>query len=79
MSTSTLKHVQRRHFFVRECVENGELVVLPVDTSRNVADVLTKVLCVARFRELAAALYGGFGAVLGAMGAVWDRRRDGDG
>ena len=37
-----MKHVQRRHFFVRDMVESFELEVPYVETSKNAADILTK-------------------------------------
>ena len=37
-----MKHVQRRHFFVRDMVESFELEVPFVRTSDNAADILTK-------------------------------------
>ena len=37
-----MKHVDRRHFFVRECVEEHKLRVPYVATADNLADFLTK-------------------------------------
>ena len=37
-----MKHVQRRHFYVRDMVESFELVVPYVRTEDNLADFLTK-------------------------------------
>ena len=37
-----MKHVQRRHFFVRDMVESLELEVPYVPTSKNPADFFTK-------------------------------------
>ena len=39
-----VKHVERRHFFIRECVENGQLTVPYVNTVDNLADFFTKPL-----------------------------------
>ena len=39
-----MKHVERRHFFVRECVENLQIVVPYVPTCDNLADFFTKAL-----------------------------------
>ena len=48
-----MKHVQRRHFFVRDMVESFELEVPFVPTEKNAADLLTKPMkSAARFREL---------------------------
>ena len=38
------KHIARRHFFIREMVEEGRLVVPFVRTSENLADFFTKPL-----------------------------------
>ena len=38
------KHIERRHYFIRECVENGKLRVPFVPTADNVADFFTKPL-----------------------------------
>ena len=37
-----MKHVQRRHFFVRDMVESFELEVPFVHTADNIADMFTK-------------------------------------
>ena len=47
-----VKHVERRHFYVRECVENHLLVVPFVSTHDNLADFLTKSLAPAQFFRL---------------------------
>ena len=48
-----MKHVQRRHFFVRDMVESFELEVPYVNTHDNLADFFTKPMKTAsRFREL---------------------------
>ena len=39
-----MKHVSRRHFFVRECVENLQIVVPFVASADNLADFFTKPL-----------------------------------
>ena len=49
---SRMKHVARRHFFVRECVENLQLVVPFVRTHENLADFFTKPLEPKKFFEL---------------------------
>ena len=38
------KHIDRRHYLIRECVENGLLRVPFVPTNDNVADFFTKPL-----------------------------------
>ena len=47
-----MKHVERRHFFVREKVEEGQLTVPYVRTDENMADFFTKVLPTAQFFAL---------------------------
>ena len=37
-----MKHVQRRHFFIRDMVESFELEVPFVSTADNIADMFTK-------------------------------------
>ena len=46
------KHIERRHFFIRECVEDGKLTVPFVRTDDNLADFLTKPLPASRFFAL---------------------------
>jgi hypothetical protein len=41
---SKLKHVQRRHFFIRQVVENHQSVVPNVKTNKNLANFFTKPL-----------------------------------
>lgn len=36
------KHIDLRHFYVRECVTDGKVDVLPVPTTENLADGMTK-------------------------------------
>jgi len=38
------KHIDRRHFFIRECVENGTITVPYVASADNLADFFTKPL-----------------------------------
>jgi len=47
-----MKHVERRHFFVRECVENHTLRVPFVATTDNYADFFTKALAGPQFFKL---------------------------
>ena len=49
---SRMKHVERRHFFIRECVENMNIVVPFVRTDANLADFFTKPLESRRFFSL---------------------------
>ena len=38
------KHIERRHFFIRECVEDMRITVPYVNTHANLADFFTKPL-----------------------------------
>ena len=49
-----MKHVQRRHFYVRDMVETLELEVPYVRTDDNIADFLTKPLSAAKFYAMRA-------------------------
>lgn len=51
-SHTRMKHVARRHFFVRELVADGTITVKFVPTDANVADLFTKPLSAKRFVEL---------------------------
>ena len=46
------KHIERRHFFVRDMVESHEIVVPLVNTQDNDADLFTKPLPPKRFKYL---------------------------
>lgn len=46
------KHIDRRHYFIRELVEDGKLVVPYVSSADNLADFFTKPLAPARFIAL---------------------------
>ena len=39
-----VKHIERRHFYVRECIENHQITVPYVNTIHNLADFFTKPL-----------------------------------
>ena len=47
-----VKHIERRHFFVRELVERMELRVPYVNTADNIADFFTKPLEPRVFRAM---------------------------
>jgi len=53
---SKLKHVQRRHFFIRQVVEDHQIVVPYVETDKNLADFFTKPLPARKFFELRKAI-----------------------
>ena len=47
-----MKHVARRHFFVRDMVEEFEIVVPFVRTADNIADFFTKPLNASKFHAM---------------------------
>ena len=47
-----MEHVQRRHFFVRELVEENRITVPYVRSAENIADLFTKLLAYASFCPL---------------------------
>ena len=49
---SKTKHIERRHYFIRECVENGKLRVPFVPTKDNCADFFTKPMTGKMFFDL---------------------------
>ena len=49
---SRTKHIDRRHFYVRECVENMQLRVPFVKTVDNLADFFTKPLTSKNFYRM---------------------------
>ena len=59
VASTALKHVLRRHFFVREAEADGAIAVAPVASADNVADLLTKWLTPERFKFLLARIRHG--------------------
>jgi len=52
------KHIDVRHFWVRELVEAGTIRMQHIDTDKNVADFLTKPLTGEKFRTFREAVLG---------------------
>ena len=46
------KHIDVKFHFLRDCIDGGQIVIEFVETSRQLADVLTKPLSRLRFSEL---------------------------
>ena len=46
------KHIERKHFFIRELIENDKLRVEKVSTNDQIADIFTKPLVCSHFRLL---------------------------
>ena len=53
VSAKNLRHVARRHFFVQDAWRAGEVVVPSVESKRNRADALTKIMDTTAYYELA--------------------------
>jgi hypothetical protein len=47
-----MRHVERRHHFLRDHVEKGDIEMRYIDTKRQLADIFTKSLDSSRFADL---------------------------
>jgi hypothetical protein len=47
-----MRHVERRHNFLRDHVEKGDIEMRYIDTERQLADIFTKPLDSSRFADL---------------------------
>jgi hypothetical protein len=47
-----MRHVKRRHYFLRDHVEKGDIEMSYIDTERQLADIFTKLLNSSRFADL---------------------------
>jgi hypothetical protein len=47
-----MRHVERRHHFLRDHVENGDIEMRYIDTERQLADIFTKPVDSSRFANL---------------------------
>jgi hypothetical protein len=47
-----MRHVEKRHHFLRDHVENGDIEMRYIDTERQLADIFTKPLDSSRFADL---------------------------
>jgi hypothetical protein len=56
---SALKHVSRRHYYIRDMVDAEEIRIARVDTLDNVADIMTKPMPPERHRLMSGRLRGG--------------------
>jgi hypothetical protein len=50
-----MRHLERRHHFLRDHVENGDIVIKYIDTKRQLTDIFMELLYASHF----AALWGG--------------------
>lgn len=46
------KHIDIRFHFIRECVENGEIIVKHICTRNQKADILTKAMAKVKHEEM---------------------------
>jgi hypothetical protein len=61
-----MRHVERRHHFLRDHVEKGDIEIIYIDTERQLVDIFTKPLDSSRFANLR----GGGGLVF-AINMAW--------
>jgi hypothetical protein len=47
-----MRHLKRRHHFLRDHVEKGDIEMRYIDTGRQLADIFTKPLDASRFTDL---------------------------
>jgi hypothetical protein len=47
-----MRHVERRHHFLRDHVEKGDIKMRYIDTKRQLSDIFTKPLDSSRFADL---------------------------
>jgi hypothetical protein len=47
-----MRHVERRHHFLRDHVEKGDIKMGYIDTKRQLADIFTKPLNASHFTDL---------------------------
>jgi hypothetical protein len=47
-----MRHVERRHYFLRDHVEKGDIEMRYIDTERQLSDIFTKPLDSSRFADL---------------------------
>jgi hypothetical protein len=47
-----IRHVERRHHFLRDHVEKGDIEMRYIDTERQLADIFTKLIYSSRFADL---------------------------
>jgi hypothetical protein len=47
-----MRHIERRHHFLKDHIEKGDIEMRYIDTERQLADILTKLLDSSRFANL---------------------------
>jgi hypothetical protein len=47
-----MSHIERRHPFLRDCVEKGDIEMRYIDIEKQLADIFTKPLDSSRFADL---------------------------
>jgi hypothetical protein len=50
--SASVRHVERRHHFVRDHVEKGDIEIRYIDIERQLADIFTKPLDSSQFTDL---------------------------
>jgi hypothetical protein len=66
-----MRHVERRHHFLRDHIEKGDIEMRYMDTERQLADIFTKPLDSSRFADLQGEIgvCHPYGLVRGGVGA----------
>jgi hypothetical protein len=59
-----MRHLERRHHFLRDHVENGDIKMRYIDTEKQLGDIFTKPLYSSRFADL-------WGELMFAIGIAW--------
>jgi hypothetical protein len=66
-----MRHVERRHHFLRDHLEKGDIEMRYIDTERQLADIFTKLLVASCFADLRGkiSVCHPYGLVWGGVGA----------
>jgi hypothetical protein len=67
-----MTHIERRHHFLRDHVEKGDIEMRYIDTKRQLADIFTKPLDSSRFADLRGEIgvCHSYGLVSGGVGVL---------
>ena len=74
VTTARSKHIDIRHHFLRECITNQQIRLVPCASINMIADLLTKPLTYSRFKILCNDL-GMTGNAQASSGACWNQFR----
>jgi hypothetical protein len=67
-----MRHIERRHHFLRDHIEKGDIEMRYIDTERQLADIFTKPLDSSRFADLwrEIGVCHPYGLVCGGVGSL---------